>query len=148
MWTKDLSIRLSVFFTRFFLALLAVGIFTAPQIVGWFIEITGGRTVFVGRICAAFYCCAGPAAALLFSLDRLLAGISRGEVFTAGNIALLRRCSWCCMAVAAICLGFTIALFYFLLVAVAAAFIGLILRVVKNVFQQALELKEENDYTI
>ena len=60
----------------------------------------------------------------------------------------LRRCSWCCMAVAAICLVFTAALFYFLLVAAAAAFIGLILRVIKNVFQQALALKEENDYTI
>ena len=80
--------------------------------------------------------------------DRLLAGISLGEVFTAGNIALLRRCSWCCMIVAAICLLFTAALFYFLLVAAAAAFIGLILRVIKNVFQQALALKEENDYTI
>lgn len=148
MWTKDYSIRLSVFFTRFFLALLAAGLFLAPQVVGWFIETTGGRAVFTGRICAAFYCCAGPAAVLLLSLDRLLADISQGEVFTAGNIALLRRCSWCCMAVAAICLVFTAALFYFLLVAAAAAFIGLILRVIKNVFQQALALKEENDYTI
>ena len=52
------------------------------------------------------------------------------------------------MVVAAVCLGFTVALFYFLLVAAAAAFIGLILRVVKNVFQQAMALKEENDYTI
>ena len=104
--------------------------------------------MFVGRICAAFYCCAPPAAVLLWSLDRLLAAIARGEVFTAENIALLRRCSWCCMAVALICLGFTVTLFYFLLVAAAAAFIGLILRVVKNVFQQALALKEENDYTI
>lgn len=148
MWTKDLSIRLSVFFTRLFLALLVVGIFFAPTIVGWFIETSGGRPVFVGRICAAFYCCVLPAGTLLFSLDRLLAAISRGEVFTAGNIALLRRCSWCCMAVAAIGLVFTVTLFYFLLVAAAAAFAGLILRVIKNVFQQALELKEENDYTI
>ena len=148
MWTKDYSIRLSVFFTRLFLVLLAAGLFLAPQVVGWFIQSTGGRPVFTGRICAAFYCCAGPAAVLLWSLDRLLAALSRGEVFTAGNIALLRRCSWCCMVVAAVCLGFTVALFYFLLVAAAAAFIGLILRVVKNVFQQAMALKEENDYTI
>ena len=148
MWTKDYSIRLSVFFTRLFLVLLAAGLFLAPQVVGWFIESAGGRPVYTVRICAAFYCCAGPAAVLLLSLHRLLAGICLGEVFTAGNIALLRRCSWCCMIVAAICLLFTAALFYFLLVAAAAAFIGLILRVIKNVFQQALALKEENDYTI
>ena len=148
MWTKDLSIRLSVFFTRFFLVLLAVGILFAPQIVGWCLELTGGRPVFVGRICAAFYCCVLPAAVLLVSLDGLLANISRGEVFTRKNISILRLCSWCCMVVAAICLGFTAALLYFLIVATAAAFIGLILRVVKNVFEQALALKEENDYTI
>ena len=148
MWTKDLSIRLSVFFTRLFLVLLAVALFTAPRLVSWFMILAGGRPVFVGRICAAFYCCAPPAAVLLWSLDRLLAGIARGEVFTAGNIALLRRCSWCCMAVAAVCLVCSVTLFWFLLVTVAAAFIGLILRVVKNVFQQALAIKEENDYTI
>ena len=148
MWTKDLSIRLSVLFTRLFLVLLALGLFLVPQLIRWFIETAGGRPVYVGRISAAFYCCAGPAAVLHWSLDRLLAGLSRGEVFTAGNIALLRRCSWCCMAVAAVCLLFTWAFFPFLLVSAAAAFIGLILRVVKNVFQQALAIKEENDYTI
>lgn len=148
MWTKDLSIRLSVFFTRLFLVLLGVGILFAPRIVGWCLELTGGRPVFVGRICAAFYCCVGPAAVLLVSLHRLLDSISQGEVFTRGNIALLRYCSWCCMIVSVICLGFTFTLFYFLLVSAAAAFVGLILRVVKNVFQQAMALKEENDYTI
>ena len=35
-----------------------------------------------------------------------------------------------------------------LLVSAAADFMGLILRVIKNVFQQAMALKEENDYTI
>ena len=35
-----------------------------------------------------------------------------------------------------------------LLVSAAAAFMCLILRVIKNVFQEALALKEENDFTI
>lgn len=148
MWTKDYSIRLSVFFTRFFMVLLAAGTLLARQVVTYYLWITGGRAVFLDRICIPFYCCVIPAAVLLLSLDRLLVGISRGEVFTARNIALLRRCSWCCMVVAAVCLVSTFGLFYFLLVAVAAAFMGLILRIIKNVFQQALALKEENDYTI
>ena len=33
MWTKDYSIRLSVFFTRLFLVLLAAGLFLAPHTV-------------------------------------------------------------------------------------------------------------------
>ena len=42
------------------------------------------------------------------------------------------------------------ALYYmpFLIVSAAAAFVGLILRVVKNVFAEAVRLKDENDYTI
>ena len=136
------------FLPGFFWCCWRQGFFWPPRWWAGLSKAPEGRPVYTVRICAAFYCCAGPAAVLLLSLDRLLAGISLGEVFTAGNIALLRRCSWCCMIVAAICLLFTAALFYFLLVAAAAAFIGLILRVIKNVFQQALALKEENDYTI
>jgi len=34
------------------------------------------------------------------------------------------------------------------LLAILAAFMGLILRVLKNVFEQAIEIKEENDLTI
>ena len=33
-------------------------------------------------------------------------------------------------------------------VVIAAAFFGLILRVIKNVFEQAIVIKEENDFTI
>ena len=31
---------------------------------------------------------------------------------------------------------------------IACAFMGLILRVVKNVFEQAVRIREENDFTI
>ena len=148
MWSKDYSIRLSVFFTRFFLIALAAALLLTPRIVKVFVTFTGKPPELTAQISAAFYLCAPAAAVLLLCLHRLLAEISRGEVFTTGNIALLRRCSWCCMAVAAVCLLFTWAFFPFLLVSAAAAFIGLILRVMKNVFQQALAIKEENDYTI
>jgi hypothetical protein len=36
----------------------------------------------------------------------------------------------------------------FLFVAIAAAFVGLMLRVVKNVMQNAVEISEENELTI
>ena len=36
----------------------------------------------------------------------------------------------------------------FLFIMVAAAFMGLILRVVKNVIESAVLIKEENDYTV
>ena len=36
----------------------------------------------------------------------------------------------------------------FLLLSAAAAFVGLMLRVVKNAFAEAVNIKNENDYTI
>lgn len=148
MWNKDHSIRLSVFFTRLFLGLLALGLFVVPGIAAFFVAVTQKPPVVVTAICAAFYLCAGPAALLLWYLDRLLGSLSRGEVFTRENISRLRRISWCCGAVAVICLGAAWFFFPFLLVSAAAAFMCLILRVIKNVFQEALALKEENDFTI
>jgi hypothetical protein len=35
-----------------------------------------------------------------------------------------------------------------LLVAIAAGFMGLIVRIVKNAFQQAIAMKDELDYTV
>jgi Flp pilus assembly protein TadB len=89
-----------------------------------------------------------PAAYLLYSLFRLLRRIETGQVFTADNVELLRRISWSCFAGAIIAL---ISLFYYypwVFVAVAAAFMGLIVRVVKNVVAQAVELQNEADYTV
>ena len=98
--------------------------------------------------CIVVYVSAAPSAVLLLYLNRLLSRIHKGEFFSEANIFSLRLISWCsfCVAIVTLLAG----LFYlsFLLVAVAFAFIGLIVRVVKNVFEQALAIKEENDLTV
>jgi len=99
-----------------------------------------------------YYAFCIPAYVALFSLDRLLAAIRNNEVFTLRNIRFLRIISWCCAAVALIlvigvfCSGL-VALFL-IIPAVIAAFFGVILRVVKNLFAAAVALKDENDFTI
>ncbi|MCI8653756.1 MAG: DUF2975 domain-containing protein [Angelakisella sp.] len=148
MWTKDYSVRLSVFFTRLFFVILGLGVLFVPRLVRLFVYYSGKESWLSIALPAAFYLCVPLAGVVLWSLERLLAGLSRGEIFTGENILHLRRISWCCFGVAGVCLGFTLCFFPFLLVSAAAAFMGLILRVIKNVFQQAMALKEENDYTI
>lgn len=94
------------------------------------------------------YCLLPPAFTALYFLYRLLDNISRSEVFTERNIFYMRVLSWSCFLAALICL---LSAFYyrpFFLLAFGAGFMGMILRVVKNVFAQALLLKEENDFTI
>ena len=87
-------------------------------------------------------------AAALYGLWRLLRNISEGEVFIPENVSILRLLSWCCIAAGLVCLFSALYYMPFLIVSAAAAFVGLILRVVKNVFAEAVRLKDENDYTI
>ncbi|MBS4021864.1 MAG: DUF2975 domain-containing protein [Dethiobacter sp.] len=96
-------------------------------------------TIYVGGI---------PAGILLYNLFGLLRGIEREQVFTTDNVDYLRRISWSCFTGAGI--GVFSAFYYFpwIFVAVAAAFMGLIVRVVKNVLAKAVELQKEVDYTV
>ena len=79
---------------------------------------------------------------------RRCGNISEGEVFIPENVSILRLLSWCCIAAGLVCLFSALYYMPFLIVSAAAAFVGLILRVVKNVFAEAVRLKDENDYTI
>ena len=84
----------------------------------------------------------------LYRLWTLLRSIKRGEVFSEANVRRMRAMSWCCMGAAAICLVSALYYLPFLLVGLAAGFTGLIVRVVKNVFQQAIAMKDELDLTV
>lgn len=148
MWNHSRSLTLSLFCTRLFLGLLGVVLCTAPFLVNWYLGMRPAmRPVHIPIVATVYLCCI-PAAILLFSLHRLLRRIRAGKVFTEENIRLLRMISWCCFAAGMITL--TSGFFYlpFLLVAIACSFFGLILRVIKNIFEQALEIKQENDFTI
>lgn len=148
MWNKSKSILLSIFCTRLFMLLVVAVVCFASPIIHWYFSRTPNMEEVYPTFQAIVYVCAVPAMLLLVLLDRLLRNIRRQVVFVKQNITLLRAISWSCIAVglATCAAGF----FYvsFFLVAIAAAFCGLIVRVVKNVFEQAMELKAENDYTI
>ena len=82
-------------------------------------------------------------------LFMLLMKVKAGKVFTAESVGLIRGISWGCYLVAGVFCGLA-AYFTFvaLLVAFVAAFLGLCLRVVKNVIEEATEIKAENDMTV
>jgi hypothetical protein len=78
----------------------------------------------------------------------MLHRIESGQVFTTENVESLRLISWSCIIGGLICLAPSFYYFPWALVSVAAAFMGLIVRVVKNVVAQAVALKDEIDYTV
>ena len=97
---------------------------------------------------AAIYLCSIPAWVALCCLFRLLQRIRKDTVFCAENIRSMRVTAWCCMAVALLCAAAAFFHPMLLVVAAAAGLMGLIVRIVKNVFQQALEMKDELDFTV
>ncbi len=78
----------------------------------------------------------------------LLLRVRKGLVFTPQSTELIRGIAWSCFLLGAVflCLGvyFTLAF----IPAFAAMFLGLCLRVTKNVLEEATEIKSENDLTV
>lgn len=151
-WNEEKSITLSrVCVYVFMLALAAVDL-GGYWLVEWFLGFTRywlGSGLREGLLLmATLYLCSFPAWVLLWQLHCLLRNIQSGQVFVAQNVAALRRASWCCAAAAILCLA---SAFYYLpfgLVAIAAGFMTLIVRIIKNCFEQAIGMKDELDYTV
>ena len=148
-WNDDKSLlltRVCVWLSAAALVLLCV---SAPWLFSWFIQKRlilppQSRDYFL----VTTYTVAVPAVVTLYMMNRLLANIRKEEVFTEKNTRYLRGMSWCCLAAGLI---FLVSSFYYLpffALCAAAIFMALILRVIKNVFAQAEEIKKENDYTI
>ena len=148
-WNDNKSLlltRVCVWLSAAALVLLCV---SAPWLFSWFIQKRlilppQSRDYFL----VTTYTVAVPAAIALYMMNRLLANIRKEEVFTEKNTRYLRGMSWCCLAAGLI---FLVSSFYYLpffALCAAAVFMALILRVIKNVFAQAEEIKKENDYTI
>ena len=81
-------------------------------------------------------------------LIALLQRVKRGLVFTPESVAIIRRVSWCCFFIGLLLcvLGFYYVLCWVL--CFAAVLLGLCIRVVKNVIEEASEIKSENDLTV
>ncbi len=147
MWTKCKSLRLSVILVKIVFLLLVISIFMIPFMVKWYDYISARPDISV-PLSVTLYLALIPAFVVIAVLDRLLSNIRNGQVFVNQNVTILRIISWCSFAVSVIFFIFGFWRELSFLIAFAAAFFGLILRVLKNVFEQAVAIREENDFTI
>ena len=155
MWNRKRSVTLSIVVCFIFVVILTAGLFFGPWAVVKWLSAYRGLSVGLPAIkailtifCACFYPSSIFAYITLYSLLKLLFNIKKDEIFIPQNTKYLRRISWCCFAVAFITLVGGIFYIPFSSIAIAAAFVGLMLRVVKNVMQNAVEIKAENELTI
>lgn len=148
MWNRNKSTTLSLICTRIVIAAAFMTLFFVPKIVDFFIYRgtveERGRTVVI--ICV--YICLAIGECILYMLDRLLNNIQKEDIFISRNVSYLRGISWACFALCIPCLVITFYCQIFFFILLAAGFMGLILRVVKNVIEEAVAIKEENDYTV
>ncbi len=147
---QNYSVMITSILVKAVFVLIIVCCIFAPFIVRVYdngiIALTGS-SVYLPMI-ITLYLAAAVALVIVVALDRLLSNIRHDKVFVPGNVKILRLISYCCFAVSVIFIYFSILRPFAWLVVIAAAFFGLILRVIKNVFEQAIEIKEENDFTI
>jgi len=146
--SKKASNTLSQIFCIVIFVLLTASVFALPSVMRFFIEIFYKPEEYFLPTVIILYFVLLPAFIADISLFLLLRNIKSEKIFTPESVAYLRTISWCCMAAGA--LFFVLGFYYYMifLLAFAAFFMGVILRVVKNVIEEATEIKSENDFTI
>lgn len=147
-WNKDKSIVLSRFCVVLFaLCLLALDIgaywlaqwFTWNRFHVWQYGFLLMASIYIGSV-FGWPC--------LYQLWRLLGNIRRGALFVPENVRCMRIVSWCCVWAALVAALSAAYYLPFLFFAVAAGFLALIVRIVKNAFEQAIAMKDELDWTV
>ena len=153
MWNKNKSLYLSRILTYVCAGLAAIFSLFIPEGAQWYnyisepIGILAEKNVTVPVIVVLYFCVV-MSFWVLWSLHKLLGNIFHDKVFISENTKCLRAISWACMLA-----GFSMAVLslwraIFIFFAFLLIFFGLIMRVLKNVFENAVEIKSENDFTI
>lgn len=144
---QNAALKVSICFTGVFALALAVLTVSGPWTMKWLCEITNNQLIekFILGITYLAIPAGWGAIVILF---RLLFNINRGIVFDTQNTKMLTVLSWLCLYVGFLS-GFATRWYIpFVIVSVSAMFIGLIVRVVRNIISEAIIIKGENDLTI
>lgn len=145
---KSFSATLTLVLCYVFSACLAFMCAFAPTVFRWYFVGYRNLPSVAVTVTVTFYVCVPFAAIALSLLIKTLLRIKKREVLVSKNVSAMRGLSWCCVAVCVITGVAGIFYFPFFFFFAASGFFALILRVIKNVFAYAVDVKDENDYTI
>lgn len=148
-WNNSKSILLSEILLGVFAAtLLLLDVFMSP-FLDWYmnLRLMTSPTIKAGMM-VTLYALSIFAWLILAEMFLLLRNLKKAEVFTSKNVKILRIVSICLLVIALISIAGGFFYLPFFIVSVAAAFLTLIVRIVKNAFAEAVRMKEELDLTI
>ena len=150
---RKLSVLISLVLTALMFAAGVAAAFFIPSALRFIADLPdGGRPPLSGQQLRMIGIDAYAVLTLMLAglglLFALLILVRKGRVFTPAAVELIRYISWCLifmgMLLAALTFFFRSAIF----VGGAVLFVGLTVRVVKNVIEEAVYIKEENDLTV
>lgn len=140
MWDNSKSLLLTVWWMRIALVAWCTLVVIVPLLF-WVQWITMDALLLFGVMFVPLF--------LVFrELYKLLHNIQQGIVFSVQNTASLRLVSWACFFAAVFLLIAAIRWPILLIVSGVIGFLGLFVRVIKNMLAEAIILKEENAFTI
>ena len=145
--------RNSALLTEIFIYILAACLLVLDiglwPLSGWYMKIRNmtGEGIRITLV-VILYACSVLGWFILWKMLRLIRNIRKGIVFTEQNVSILRAVSLLCLGVGI--LTFAGGFFYqpLFFVTLAAIFLTLVVRVVKNVMHKAVEMKDELDLTV
>ncbi|MBQ4000870.1 MAG: DUF2975 domain-containing protein [Lachnospiraceae bacterium] len=145
--------RNSALLTEIFIYILAACLLVLDiglwPLSGWYMKIRNmtGEGIRITLV-VILYACSVLGWFILWKMLRLIRNIRKGIVFTEQNVSILRAVSLLCLGVGI--LTFAGGFFYqpLFFVTLAALFLTLVVRVVKNVMHKAVEMKDELDLTV
>jgi len=144
--TRNASTILSLWATALCaVAVVALALFL-PRLCAFYLR--GDDTQYYAFALSILYSALTVGAAAVAALFLLLIEVRQGHIFTRPPVRYLRLLSWCCMAEGALFAVLGLYFYFSFAIAAASLILGLILRVVKNCVEEAVAIKEENDFTI
>ena len=142
------NVKLTLTITYVAIALVVVLAVALHWILNWYATI---RVLLFAERLAVFlgYLCSLPLILLaLLRVAGLLKNIQRGSVFVEENVRHLAIIRSCCLGIFAVCLAASFLFLPLLLVVAIMGFLSLMMQVLKQVMEQAVSIREENDLTV
>ncbi len=146
-WTAPKSLYLTRILVKATIALCIMAAFCVPICTEWYDTVSGQNPIH-NLLNVVLYISDALGLISMWELNGMLNRISKQDIFVAENVKVLRIISWCCFGIAALFFVLTFFRMLALIITFAAALFGMIMRVLKNVFELAVELRQENDFTI
>lgn len=152
---RKLSVTISIVLTALMFCGTVALAFFMPSFIEYLLKLPDRHGALLNLlpaqkviVYAAAYAELALMAAGLAMLFALLLLVKKGRVFTRPAVELIRYISWCLIFMGFIMMALAFCTLLAVIAGAAVLFVGLAIRVVKNVIEEAVYIKEENDLTV